>query len=127
MFLYALDTRTLEVVPHEENHNFNSAARDTPPTWFPDDDYEGLISVTKKGLEAERVWLLNSALTKGANVKDIAQQAGSRGDKIEASTHAGHANKHEYDQLIDEVEAAGKPMLRLSGNKNEFGYDVIWP
>ena len=127
MFLYALDTRTLEVVPHEENHSFNSAARDTPPTWFPDDDYEGLISVTKKGLEAERVWLLNSALTKGANVKDIEQQAGSRADQIEASTHAGHANKHEYDQLIDEVEAAGKPMLRLSGNKNEFGYDVIWP
>jgi hypothetical protein len=127
MFLYALDTRNLEVVPHEENHSFNSAALDTPPTWFPDDDYEGLISVTKKGLEAERIWLLNSALTKGANIKDIEEQAGSRGDSIEASTHAGHANKHEYDQLIDEVEATGKPMLRLSGNKNEFGYDVIWP
>jgi hypothetical protein len=104
MFLYALDTRNLEVVPHE-----------------------GLISVTKKGLEAERIWLLNSALTKGANVHDIEAQAGSRGDRIEAATHAGHANKHEYDQLIDEVEAAGKPMLRLSGNKNEFGHDVIWP
>ena len=127
MFLYALDTRNLEVVPHEENHSFNSAARDTPPTWFPDDDYEGLISVTKKGLEAERIWLLNSALTKGAKVYDIEAQAGSRGARIEAATHAGHANKHEYDQLIDEVEAAGKPMLKLSGNKNEFGYDVIWP
>lgn len=127
MFLYALDTRNMEVVPHEENHMFNSAARDTPPTWFPDDDYEGLISVTKKGLEAERIWLLNSALTKGANVHDIQEQAGNRGERIEASTHAGHANKHEYDQLIDEVEAAGKPMLRLPGNKNEFGYDITWP
>ncbi|MDQ0126216.1 hypothetical protein J2W17_005194 [Pseudomonas lini] len=127
MFLYALDTRDLEVVPREENHRFNSAARDTPPTWFPSDNYEGLISVTKKGLEAERIWLLNSSLTKGAKVNDIEAQAGSRAARIEASTHAGHANKHEYDQLIDEVEAAGKPLLRLSGNEKVFGYDVMWP
>jgi hypothetical protein len=127
MFLYALDTRNMEVVPHEENLMFNSTARDTPPTWFPSDDYEGLISVTKKGLEAERVWLLNSSLTKGAKVNDIEEQAGSRAERIEAATHAGHANNHEYDLLIDEVDAAGKPVLRLSGKKDEFGDDVMWP
>ena len=127
MFLYALDTRHLEVVPHEENHRFNSAARDTPPTWFPDDDLEGLISVSKKGLAAQRIWFLNSALSKGAKVHDLNEQAGERATRIEAATHAGHANKHEYDRLIDEVEAAGKPILRLSGNKNEYAYDIVWP
>lgn len=127
VFLYALDTRNMEVVPREENYMFNTAALDTPPTWFPDDNYEGLISVTKKGLEADRIWLLNSALTKGAKVKDIEEQAGHFASRIEASTHAGHSNKHEYDQLIDEVQASGKPVLRLSGNEDEFGYDVTWP
>lgn len=127
MFLYALDTRNMEVVPREENYNFNSAAHHTPPTWFPDDNFEGLISVTKKGLDAARIWLLNTSLTKGANVNDIEELAGSRAEHIEAITHAGYANKHEYDQLIDKVESAGKPVLRLSGNKNEFGYDLTWP
>lgn len=127
MFLYALDTRNLEVVPHEENHMFNSTASDTPPTWFPSDNHEGLISVTKKGLEADRIWLLNSSLTKGANVHDIEELAGRWGERIEASTHAGDSNKHEYDLLIEKVDAAGKPILRLSGNKDEFAYDVVWP
>ncbi len=127
MFLYALDTRNLEVVPHEENYLFNSAARLTPPTWFPSDDFEGLISVTRSGLEADRIWLLNSTLTKGAKVEDITLQAGTHAERIEAATHAGHRNYPEYDQLIDKVEAAGLPILRLSGNKNEFGHDITWP
>ncbi|WP_277759440.1 hypothetical protein [Pseudomonas sp. A34-9] len=127
MFLYALDTRQLEVVRHEENMLFNSTARDTPPTWFPSDDFEGLISVTRSGLEADRLWLLNSALTKGVKVDDLLELAGSRAEPIEASTHAGHRNKHEYDQLIDDAEAAGKPVLKLSGNGNEFGDDIVWP
>jgi hypothetical protein len=127
MFLYALDTRDLEVVPHEENMMFNSAARDTPPTWFPSDDFEGLISVTRSGVSAERVWLLNTDLTKGARVEDIKEQAGANADRIEAATHAGHSNRFEYDQLIDQVEAAGLPILRLSGNKDEFAHDIAWP
>ncbi|BBP73099.1 hypothetical protein PHLH6_51030 [Pseudomonas sp. Seg1] len=127
MFIYVLDTRTLEVVPHEENHLFNSKAREQPQTWFPDDDYEGLISVTQAGLEAERIWLLNSTLTKGAKVQDITEQAGDRAENIEAATHAGRANKHEYDQLIDQVEASGKPILMLSGDKKEYGDDIVWP
>ncbi|HWH87988.1 MAG TPA: hypothetical protein VNV36_14595 [Pseudomonas sp.] len=127
MFVYVLDTRNLEVVPHEENMMFNATARDTPPTWFPSDDFEGLISVTRKGLDAERIWLLNSAQTKGAKVTDISEMAGASAERIEADTHAGRANKFEYDQLIDRVEAAALPILKLSGNKNEFGYDVVWP
>ncbi|VVQ22688.1 hypothetical protein PS941_05395 [Pseudomonas fluorescens] len=127
MFLYVLDTRRLEVVPHEENMSFNSAARDTPPTWFPDDDFEGLISVSRSGLDADRIWLLNSALTKAVKIDDIKNQADARAERIEAATHAGHQNKFEYDQLIDEAEAAGKPVLRLSGSGEEFAYDVSWP
>jgi len=127
MFVYALDTRNLEVVPHEENMMFNSSARDTPPTWFPSDDFEGLISVTRSGLSAERIWLLNSDQTKGARVADINNMAGDSAERIEAGTHAGHANGFEYDLLIDKVEAAALPILRLSGNKKEFGHDIAWP
>lgn len=127
MFLYVLDTRNMEVVPHEENMRFNSAARDTSPTWFPSDDFEGLISVTRSGLPAERIWLLNSSRTKAARVDDIKAQAGDNAERIEAATHAGHTNGFEYDRLIDGVEAAGQPILRLSGNSNEFAHDISWP
>jgi hypothetical protein len=127
MFLYALDTRHLEVVPHEENMSFNSAARDTPPTWFPSDDFEGLISVTRSGLDSDRIWLINSALTKAVQIDHIKEQAGASAERIEAATHAGHHNKFEYDQLIDKAETAGKPVLRLSGNGDEFAYDIRWP
>ncbi|WP_311883608.1 MULTISPECIES: hypothetical protein [unclassified Pseudomonas] len=127
MFLYVLDTRRLEVVPHEENMLFNSAARDTPPTWFPSDDYEGLISVSRSGLEADRIWLLNSALTKAVKVDHLKELAGASAERIEAATHEGHLNKFQYDLLIDQAETAGKPVLRLSGNGNEFAWDINWP
>lgn len=127
MFLYVLDTRSLEVVPREENDAFNSDALANKQTWFPSDNHEGLISVTKKGLDADRIWLLHSTLTKAAPVKDIRDQAGRSAERIESATHAGRSNQSEYDRLIDAVEAAGKPILRLSGNKNEFGYDITWP
>ncbi|WLH34977.1 hypothetical protein PSH79_24160 [Pseudomonas sp. FP2196] len=127
MFLYVLDTRQLEVVPHEENHLFNSSARSNQGTWFPTDDYEGLISVTRRGLDADRIWLLNSTLTKAALVHDIREQAGRNASRIESTTHAGHSNQDEYDRLINAVDVAGKPILKLSGNKNEFGYDITWP
>ncbi|WP_224794762.1 hypothetical protein [Pseudomonas fluorescens] len=127
MFLYVLDTRHLEVVPHEENMSFNSTARDTPRTWFPDDDFEGLISVSRSGLDAERIWLLNSALNKAVKIDDLNDLAGASAERIEAATHAGHRNRFEYDLLIDKAEAAGKPVLRLSGRGDEFAYDIKWP
>lgn len=94
----------LKVVPHEENMLFNWAAPEMPPTQFPSDDFEGLISVTRSGLPA-----------------------GDRAGLIEAATRAGHANAWEYDRLIDSAEAAAKPIVSLSGNRNEFVYDVTWP
>jgi hypothetical protein len=127
MFLYVLDTRQLEVVPHEENMSFNSEAIKTPTTWFPSDDFEGLVSVTRSGLESDRIWLLNSSLTKAVQIDHLLEQAGASAKRIKAATHAGHRNKFEYDQLIDKTEAAGKPVLRLSGNGNEFAYDISWP
>ncbi|MBP5947089.1 MULTISPECIES: hypothetical protein [unclassified Pseudomonas] len=126
MFIYALDTRTLEVVPNQENRLFNWSAQDTGAR-FPDDDFEGLISVTRSGLDSDRIWLLNSSLTKGAAVQDIADMAGDSAGYIERKTHAGHATQLEYDRLIDEAEAAGRPILSLSGNKTEWGDDIHWP
>lgn len=117
----------LKVVPHEENMLFNWAARETPPTQFPSDDFEGLISVTRSGLPAERIWLFNSVPTKAARIDDIAGQAGDRAERIEAATRAGHANVWEYDSLIDSAEAAANSIVSLSGNRNEFVYDVTWP
>ena len=127
MFIYALDTRGLEVVPREENYAFNSGATDNPPTWFPDDNFEGLVSVGKKGIEAERIWLLDSSLSKGAKINDINEQAAHRAEHIEEMTHSGSRNTSEYDQLIDAIEALGKPILKLSGNKDEFADDIVWP
>ncbi|PTT31070.1 hypothetical protein DBR18_08205 [Pseudomonas sp. HMWF021] len=127
MFIYVLDTRGLEVVPREENYLFNSAAAETSPTWFPDDHYEGLVSVTGKGIGAERIWLLDSTLSKAARVQDIADQAGASAERITQATHSGQANKHEYDNLIHQLEMAGKPVLQLSGQYAEFGHDINWP
>lgn len=127
MFIYALDTRGLEVMPREENYSFNLSATDNPVTWFPDDNFEGLVSVNKKGINADRIWLLDSSLSKGAKVDDINELAADRAEYIEEMTHAGSRNTFEYDQLINAVEAAGKPILRLSGKKDEFADDIIWP
>nr|WP_269458770.1 hypothetical protein [Pseudomonas sp. Z003-0.4C(8344-21)] len=38
-----------------------------------------------------------------------------------------HTNGFEYDRLIDRVEAAGQPIISLSGNSNEFAHDISWP
>jgi hypothetical protein len=126
MFIYLLDTRGIEVVPREENVRFNSDA-EKKPAWFPEDDYEGLISATPNGLEASRVWMLNSTLTKAANIKDIARLADSRAETLEAVSHAGHSTQHQYDELIDKAEALGNEIVRLSGRKNEYGDDIVWP
>lgn len=58
---------------------------------------------------------------------DIKDMAGNSAERIEAATHAGHANKFEYDRLIDKAEAAALPIVRLSGNRNESGHDIVWP
>ncbi len=127
IFAYIIDTRKMEVVPREENHLLNNAARNKG-AWFPEDELEALISTSKRGIESERLWLLDSTLTRAAKVDDIAYEAGYRQrNDIEARTHQGADNRYEYDALIDKVANAGKPVLTLGKDKEWFANDIIWP
>lgn len=127
IFAYVIDTRKMEVVLREENHLLNNAARNKG-AWFPEDELEGLISTSKRGIESERLWLLDSTLTRAAKVDDIAYEAGYRQrNEIEARTHQGVDNRYEYDALIDKVAQAGKPVLTLGKDKEWFANDIIWP
>ncbi|UQS13993.1 hypothetical protein [Pseudomonas sp. HS6] len=127
IFIYIIDTRKMEIVLNEENHLLNSGARDKG-AWFPDDELEALISTSKRGIESERLWLLDSTRTRAAKVEDIAYEAGyqSRID-IEERTHQGADNRYQYDDLIDKVDQAGKPILRLDQGKEWFANDIVWP
>ncbi|MGL6245736.1 hypothetical protein [Pseudomonas sp.] len=126
-FTYGIDTRNLEVVPGEENKAFNSRAL-SGKTWFPDDPLEALISVSSRGISADRIWLFNSSATRAVRVKDIRDQAGhSSSERIEERTHSGANNHDEYDGLIERAVAAGKPVLELTGDKDWFATDIVWP
>lgn len=127
IFAYIIDTRKMEVVLREENHMLNAAARDKG-AWFPEDELEALISASKRGIDSNRLWLLDSTLTRAAKVEDIADEAGyqSRID-MEERTHRGAYNRYEYDALIDKAAQAGKPILTLGKDKEWFANDIIWP
>ncbi|MDL5597569.1 hypothetical protein QS468_33025 [Bacillus subtilis] len=125
VFAYVIDTRKLEVVPREENHFLNDAAT-RKGAWFPDDELEALISTSKRGIESQRLWLLDSTFTRAAKVDDIGEQV-QYGDSIEERTHSGAFNRHEYDALIDKVALAGKPILTLDRGKEWFANDIVWP
>ncbi|WJK09212.1 hypothetical protein [Pseudomonas fluorescens] len=125
VFAYILDTRRMEVVLREENHFLNDAAT-RKGTWFPDDELEALISTSKRGIESQRLWLLDSTFTRAAKVDDIGEQA-RHGNSIEERTHSGAFNRHEYDDLIDEVARAGKPILILDKEQDWFANDIVWP
>lgn len=128
IFSYVIDTRRMEVVLNEENHLLNLAAREKN-AWFPEDELEALISTSKRGIESERLWLLDSTFTRAAKVDDVAALAQSSyiGNDIEARTHSGVANQREYDDLIDKVAKAGKPILSLPSGKDWFANDIVWP
>ncbi|MCH4898231.1 hypothetical protein EIY71_06080 [Pseudomonas sp. CH235] len=128
IFSYVIDTRRMEVVLNEENHLLNLAAREKN-AWFPDDELEALISTSKRGIESERLWLLDSTFTRAAKVDDVAAQAQTSyiGNDIEARTHSGISNQHEYDALIDAVARAGKPILAFPGGRDWFANDIVWP
>ncbi|MDD0968947.1 MULTISPECIES: hypothetical protein [Pseudomonas] len=128
IFSYVIDTRRMEVVLNEENHLLNPAALEKN-AWFPDDELEALISTSKRGIESERLWLLDSTFTRAAKVDDVAALAQSSyiGSDIEARTHSGVANQREYDALIDKVAKAGKPILSLPSGKDWFANDIVWP
>lgn len=123
-FLYMIDTRGIEVIPGQENEFFNSTG---PNELFPNDDIEGEISVPPEGLPAERIWLVNSSMTRAANVKAINDAAGERDEWIEARTWDGDDNGAVYDQLIDQVAAAGGLVVTAPPNTSIFSDDVVWP
>ena len=126
-FVYAIDTRNMEVVLGEENHAFNKRA-DVLPTWFPEDDLEALISVSRRGINADRIWLFDSNFKRAVRVRDLTEQADNDyQEEVQARTHAGSYNKEEYDGLIDKAAKAGKPILELNSDKDWFANDIVWP
>lgn len=127
-FTYIIDTRRMEVVLNEENQMLNLAALDKG-AWFPEDELEALISTSKSGIPSERLWLLDSTFTRAAKVDDIGAEGmhGYLGNDIEARTHSGISNQREYDDLIDAVAQAGKPVLSLPAGKDWFANDIVWP
>lgn len=124
-FVYVIDSRGMEVVLREENRVFN-ARGGSKDSWLPDDDLEVHLSVPKDhGIPANRLWLLNSSRTKAANINDIAAHAGATGSDIETRTHDGYRNTFEYDYLIESLDIAGKPILRLS--PEAVADDIVFP
>ncbi|NWC10513.1 hypothetical protein HX776_17030 [Pseudomonas agarici] len=123
-FIYMIDTRNVEVVPGQENYFFNYEAENV---FFPYDDIEGHISVSRRGINADRIWLVNSSLTRAAKVQAIRDAAGEFAASIESATWEGVDNGHVYDQLIDQVADSGEAVLNWPTDKKIFSDDVIWP
>lgn len=124
-FTYVIDTRGVEVVLGAENLLFNKKGMNED-AWLPDDDREAHISVRQNdGIDSQRLWLLDSTLSKGARLQDIHDQAGFDAEFIHHDTQAGQQNRQRYDELIDAVASAGKPILRLKANA--FANDITWP
>ncbi|KIH82635.1 hypothetical protein [Pseudomonas batumici] len=124
-FIYMIDTRNVEVVPGQENRFFNHDPQKI--NFFPYDDIEGHISVSDRGVSAERIWLVNSSLTRAANVRAIHQAAGQTAADIESATWSGVDNSAVYDRLIDQVAASGGTVLNWPANGKIFADDVTWP
>ncbi|QHC97889.1 hypothetical protein PspR84_25710 [Pseudomonas sp. R84] len=128
-FVYAIDTRGLEVVPGAENKAFNPGNGK-----FLFDDMEGHISTPTRGISAERIWLVRSDLTSAARVNDVLAQAGDRVASIEQATWAGtdsraagHFGSNAYDSLIDEIKGSGGVILDLPKGDTTFANDITWP
>jgi hypothetical protein len=126
-FIYVIDTRNLEVVLREENILLNGSAEKHGAS-FPDDENEALISASRRGIDAERLWLLDSTLSRAAKIEDVAEQASySTRREIEEQTHRGDYNESRYDALIDAAAKAGKPILPMPKGLDTFGSDIVWP
>ncbi|WLH34979.1 hypothetical protein PSH79_24170 [Pseudomonas sp. FP2196] len=137
-FLYAIDTRGIEVVPRAENIYLNNMD-------FDGNALEGRISMPTRGLSAERIWRVHSDLSRAARVEDILLQAGDNAEAIEQATWAGNdevigthlevfpdnefrlQELFRYDQLIDEIAASGGVVLDLPKGSSTFSDDVTWP
>lgn len=121
-FIYMIDTRGIEVVPGRENLYLNSEGSAS----FQPDALEGVISISKRGLSSERVWLVNSDLTRAAPVDAVYEQAGHNADTIEHETWSGTFNRDRYDQLVDQVVDKGWG-IKLPENHAISSDDIIWP
>lgn len=122
-FLYVIDTRGIEVVPRTENIYLNNKD-------FDGDDLEGRISMPTRGISAERIWLVNSDLTKAARVEDVFRQADDEVEAIEQATWNGTERGFggtAYDWLINEVAHSGGEILNLPQGEKTFANDIVWP
>nr|WP_315445975.1 hypothetical protein [uncultured Pseudomonas sp.] len=127
-FVYAIDTRGVEVVPGHEELAFNNKNR----FWF--DELEGHISMPTRGVSAERIWLVRSDLRRAARVDDIYAMAESNDslEYYEESIWAGtdFDNYHRRslcDGLIDEIASSGGVVLELPKGDLTFADDIVWP
>jgi hypothetical protein len=121
-FIYMIDTRGIEVVPGRENLYLNSDGS----TSFQPDALEGVISISKRGLSSDRVWLVNSDLTRAAPVNAVYEQAGNNADAIEHETWIGTYNRDRYDQLVDQVVDKGRG-IKLPETQAISSDDIVWP
>ncbi|WP_349747033.1 hypothetical protein [Pseudomonas frederiksbergensis] len=121
-FIYMIDTRGIEVVPGRENLYLNSDGSAS----FQPDALEGVISISKRGLSSDRVWLVNSDLTRAAPVNDVYEQAGNNADALEHETWTGAYNRDRYDQLVAQVVDKGWG-IKLPENQAISSDDIIWP
>ncbi|MCP1443256.1 hypothetical protein J3D54_002388 [Pseudomonas sp. GGS8] len=121
-FIYMIDTRGIEVVPGRENLYLN----DDGSSSFHPDALEGVISISKRGLNSDRVWLVNSDLTRAAPVNEVYEQAGNNADAIEHETWIGTFNRDRYDQLVDQVVDKGWG-ITFPENQAISSDDIVWP
>lgn len=121
-FIYMIDTRGIEVVPGRENLYLNSDGSAS----FQPDALEGVISISKRGLSSDRVWLVNSDLTHAAPVNAVYEQAGNYADAIEHATWTGTYNRDRYDQLVDQVVDKGWG-IKLPEHQTISSDDIVWP
>ncbi len=124
-FLYVIDTRGIEVVPGAENLYLNDLDFEADPT-------EGRLSMPTRGISAQRLWLVNSQLTRAACVEDVFKCAGGSVSAIEKATWNGTLTYSEqgttiYDALIDRVGADGAKVLFLPKGRDTFAGDITWP
>lgn len=124
-FLYIIDTRGVEVVPQAENIYLSDQH-------FVGDKLEGRISMPKRGISAERIWLVHSDRSRAARVEDIFREAGDNVEAIEQETWDGTLRTHSffltpYDNLIAKIASSGGVILDLPKGTETYSNDIIWP
>ncbi|MFJ2539491.1 hypothetical protein [Pseudomonas sp. NPDC087614] len=112
-------------MPGAENLYLNDLDFEADPT-------EGRLSMPTRGISAQRLWLVNSQLTRAACIEDVFKCAGGSVSAIEKATWNGTLTYSEqgttiYDALIDRVGADGAKVLFLPKGRDTFAGDITWP